>query len=76
MPSNLQIESSYAGANGVVLSGGTGAYLAVYAPGTSIALSGGSPVYGALLGKTLIVSGNSDVHYDVQLLTVWASFGL
>ena len=76
VPSNLQIESSYAGANGVILSGGSGAYLAVYAPRTSIALSGGSAIHGALLGKTLVVSGNSDVHYDVQLLTVWASFGL
>ncbi len=74
MPANLQISSSFAGANGVLLSGGAGAYLSVYAPTTSVGLSGGSPVYGALLGKTLALSGGSAVHYDVQLVTVWAGY--
>ena len=45
----------------------------MYAPATGIALSGGSPVYGALLGKTLSVSGGGAVHYDVQLIDVWGS---
>ena len=36
IPANLQISSSYAGANGVLLSGGAGAYLSVYAPQTSV----------------------------------------
>jgi hypothetical protein len=72
LPSNLQIDSSYAGGSGVLLSGGSSAYLSVYAPLTSITLSGGSPVYGALLGKTLDLSGGAAVHYDTQLLTVWA----
>ena len=74
IPANLQLSSSYAGANGVVLSGGAGAYLAVYAPTTSVALAGGSPIYGAVLGKTLSVSGNGAVHYDTQLVEVWASY--
>ena len=74
VPANLQISSSFAGANGVLLSGGAGAYLSVYAPTTSVGLSGGSPVYGALLGKTLALSGGSAVHYDVQLVTVWAGY--
>jgi hypothetical protein len=72
LPSNLQVESSYAGANGVVLSGGASGYLSVYAPQTSITISGSSPVFGALLGKTLDLSGNAVVHYDTQLVTVWA----
>ena len=53
VPANLQVESSYAGVDGVALSGGTGAYVTVYAPQTSITLSGKSPLYGALLGKTV-----------------------
>jgi len=65
-PSNLQISTSYTGNNGVTLSGGTSAYLKVYAPGTSVTLSGGSPIFGALVGKTLTVSGNSIIHYDTR----------
>ena len=38
------------------LSGGSSAYLSVYAPRTSVELSGGAPVFGALLGKTLMIS--------------------
>ena len=74
VPANLQFESSYAGADGVALSGGTGAYVTVYAPKTSIALSGKSPFYGALLGKTVAASGGAAIHYDVQTLGVWASY--
>ena len=74
VPSNLQISSSYAGKDGVKLSGGSNAYLSVYAPKTDIDLSGNSPVFGALLGKTLTIGGESAVHYDVQMATVWAPY--
>ncbi len=67
LPANLQISTSYTGNNGVTLSGGSSAYLTVYAPGTSVTLSGGSPLFGALLGKTLTVTGNSVIHYDIRL---------
>jgi hypothetical protein len=77
VPANLQISSSYAGKDGVSLSGGSGAYLTVYAPKTGVTISGNAPLYGAVLGKTLTLSGNASVHYDVRLLTVWASqFGI
>jgi hypothetical protein len=74
VPANLQFESSYHGADGVALSGGTGAYLTVYAPSTSITLAGKSPLHGALLGKTLAASGGAAIHYDVRTLGVWASY--
>jgi hypothetical protein len=67
VPANLQFRSSYTGNNGIGLSGGSNAYFTVYAPGTDITLSGGSPLFGALIGKTLTVSGNSAVHYDISL---------
>ena len=74
IPANLQISSSYAGANGVELSGGSGAYMSVYAPQTGVVFSGKSPLYGAVLGKTLAASGGASIHYDTQLATVWASY--
>jgi hypothetical protein len=73
IPSNLQIASSYAGANGVAIGGGTYSYLTVYAPKTSVTITGGSPFFGAALGKSLTVSGNSQVHYDVLLSDVWGA---
>ena len=74
VPANLQFSSSYAGKDGVKLSGGSSAYLSVYAPRTSVELTGGAPVFGALLGKTLVISGGAAVHYDVQMVTVWAPY--
>jgi len=74
IPANLQLASSYTGASGVTLSGGAKAYMSVYAPGTAIALSGNAPLFGALLGKTLAASGRAAIHYDVQLVDVWASY--
>jgi hypothetical protein len=37
----------------------------VYAPSTRVELFGGGAIFGALLGKRLNVSGNSDVHIDI-----------
>jgi hypothetical protein len=62
---NLLIASSYSGSNGVALTGGGRAYVIVYAPSTRVELSGGRAIFGALLGKTLKVSGHSDVHVDI-----------
>jgi hypothetical protein len=74
VPANLQIASSYAGLGGVAISGGSGAYMSVYAPRTNVTISGSSPVYGALLGRTLDASGGATLHYDTELTTVWATF--
>ena len=70
----LQIESSFAGSDGIDLSGGSGAYLTVYAPKTQIVLSGNSPVTGALLGKSISSTGGATIHYDPQTLGVWANY--
>jgi hypothetical protein len=73
-PASLGISSSYAGADGVLLTGGSGGHFSIYAPTTSVALSGGSSIFGAVLGKTLAVSGGGAIHYDVQLIEVWAGY--
>jgi hypothetical protein len=65
VPANLQISSSYVGGNGIDLSA-INAYVSIYAPRTGITLAGGSAVFGSLLGRTLTVSGDSSVHYDVH----------
>ena len=54
---------------------GSGTYLTIYAPGTSVTVSGGGPLFGSLVGKTLTVSGNSFVHQDLALPDVWSVFG-
>ena len=72
-PANLQVASSYSGKDGVKVSGHSSAYLTVYAPGTDVTFSGGSPFFGALVGKTLTVSGGSALHYDVAVPDAWAS---
>jgi hypothetical protein len=38
-------------------------------------VSGGGPLYGALVGKTLTVSGNSFVHQDLALSDIFSVFG-
>jgi hypothetical protein len=74
VPTNLQIASSYAGSNGVSLNGGAEAFLTVYAPKTDVTISGNSSLFGAVLGKTLTVSGNPDLHYDSTIGNIWTMF--
>jgi hypothetical protein len=67
IPANLQVFCSYTGSNGVTVSGTSATYMAIYAPGTGITVSGGGAYFGSLVGKTLVVSGNSQVHQDLDL---------
>ena len=66
---NLQLLSSFTGSNnGIVLSGGAQAYMAIYAPRTQISISGGGDLYGALAADDIQASGGAKVHYDEALL--------
>lgn len=67
IPSNLQVLSSYAGGEGVVLSGTTDLYMTIYAPQAGVSLNGGPQLYGSVLGKTLSLTGNPSLHFDSQL---------
>ena len=64
---NVQVASSYTGNNGVTVSGTSATYIMIYAPGTDLTVSGGGPLYGSLVAKTLTVSGNSQIHQDLGL---------
>lgn len=70
-PANLRILSSFGGINGVILSNGANAQLMVYAPNTSVTVSGSTPLFGMTVGKTVTISNGGVVHYDTKLKGVW-----
>lgn len=60
-----------AGASSIKISGGAAASYAVYAPDSDVTITGGSDLYGAVVGKTVKNTGGSKIHYDAAL----SSFG-
>ena len=64
-PSNLRISTSYGGSNGVVIVGGSQAYMTILAPRTSVTVSGGS-FFGTLLAKTVSLTGKLVFHANVH----------
>jgi len=40
----------------------------------SLPIARSAPLFGAVLGKTLEASGGTAIHYDTQLVEVWASY--
>jgi len=81
IPTNLRIESNYAGSLGVTLGGGNNAFFTLYAPGTDVQLKGGGTIFGAVVGKTLSTSGVVALHYDNAptragwtIWSIWGSF--
>jgi len=57
----------YSGTQQINLSGGSSSAGVVYAPNAAIVMSGTSPWYGSIVGKTFDNSGGSMVHYDRSL---------
>jgi len=58
---------------GIKFGGGAGSAMAVYAPEVPIVVSGNGDVYGAILGSTITVTGDSSFHYD-KALSDWNKF--
>ncbi len=77
-PSNFQINSSLnsPGSDGVILTGGTQAHMAVYAPNTGIKVSGGSDLWGAMWGAYVKNSGGTWIHYDQALQGLVCATGM
>lgn len=73
IPGNLRILSSYTGSNGVSFGNSASAYMLVYAPGTGVTLSGASPLFGTVAGKSITISNSGMLHYDTRLQTIWPS---
>jgi hypothetical protein len=70
IPANLQF--SYAGSQGVNISGGSGSYATVYAPNAPVNLSGGSDFFGSIIGSIFTNSGGVALHYDRHLAAIKA----
>jgi len=51
----------------VKVRGGSQAAMAVYAPGAAISVAGNDDVFGAFIGETVTIAGNSKFHYDRAL---------
>ena len=49
------------------MSGGSGAYFALFALNHAVTVSGGGAIYGALVVGSLVNSGGSTIHYDEAL---------
>jgi hypothetical protein len=67
-PTDLGLWSCGPNADTWTLSGGSGAYFSVYAPNHPITITGGSDIYGAIVGASLAASGGSMVHFDAALM--------
>jgi hypothetical protein len=71
---NLQISTSYAGNNGVVLAGSGGGCFSVYAPVAQVVLSGAAQISGPVLGKSITLTGSAAIHQDTSAIGVWAGY--
>ena len=65
LPSNFHIYVT--GTSGVTVSGNSTLYASVYAPTSAITVSGNSDFFGNIIGKSIKVSGNLQMHYDESL---------
>jgi hypothetical protein len=68
LPQNFLLYSTYDGTgNGVLISGNGDLYAAVYAPDSQVQVTGNGDIYGALVGDSVHIPGNGNVHYDDTL---------
>lgn len=71
LPANLKILMT--GGTAQVTSGND-FYGVIYAPNTSVTVDGSSDLYGAVVGKTLTITGSGAGHYDESLELAEAEF--
>ena len=55
---------NYGGTGNVSLSGNTATYLTLNAPNADVNITGGSDIYGAIIGRTIKNMGGTKFHYD------------
>lgn len=71
-PTNLIIYSTGATLN---IDGGGAFYGGVVAPTTTVTFTGGSDIYGTIMAGTLIMTGNTAVHVDSDLVSILFGVG-
>ncbi|HSE49000.1 MAG TPA: PilX N-terminal domain-containing pilus assembly protein [Terriglobales bacterium] len=64
VPKDFQV--MYGGTAKIALNGGAATFMQVNAPNAAITLSGNGDFYGAILGKSIDVSGGAKFHYDLD----------
>ncbi len=67
LPSNLMI---YSTGNSAVFSGNAHLYGTLYAPSAAINLAGNGDLYGSVIGNSVSMTGNGNIHYDEALKNV------
>jgi Tfp pilus assembly protein PilX len=67
VPADFMVNSTYSGTNGVTISGNGDLHGAIYAPDAQIKVTGNGDVFGTLVGGTLDIPGNGEIHYDEAL---------
>jgi len=71
VPGNLtinMIRNPYTGVAGTLrVSSGTDLYANIYAPESAVIMSGNGDIYGSVVGLTVDMTGNSSIHYDLNL---------
>ncbi len=72
----LAMYTSFSGNNGVRVSGDAPLSTTIYAPYTSVSVSGSGRLYGAVRGRTVTVSGAAGIHYDEALGLVGGGSGV
>jgi len=72
-PENFRIR--VLGSGSVSVSGNGDLWADIYAPSSAVSFTGNGDFFGALVGRTLTISGNGDVHYDESLGGYGASAG-
>src|SRR5688572_1800376 len=66
LPKNLHIIMLNPGTK-VELKGGTDLFADIYAPLSAITISGNGDIYGAIVGKSIAMTGEAGIHYDLSL---------
>jgi hypothetical protein len=55
---------NYGGTGTIKLAGGAQTYITVNAPNADVKITGGSDLYGSVIGKTITDLGGTHYHYD------------
>lgn len=66
-PANLRLR--VIGSGVVTISGSNALYCDLYAPQSAVDISGTGGVYGAVVGRTLVVRGGGGAHHDTSMTT-------
>lgn len=71
----FQVFSSFVGNDGILIQSDSQLYAAIYAPLTSVKLTGSGALFGTVRGASVTANGGSGIHFDSALLNATNSPG-